>query len=320
MRTRFGVFLDLRNRIDEVETLAMEAEKLGYDSVWVPDHLLGGGNYPRTTDQGQRHEAWTVLTLLACRTTRVRLGPLVLCCLYRNPALTAKMACTFDAISHGRLNYGIGAGWRESECVAYGLPYPGPAERVDRLRETALIAKKMWTETPANFRGKYYRIESLYCEPKPVQRPHPPIMIAGSGERKMLRVVGELADMHNMFAATHQLRDKVNLVRQHARSFGRTPDDIQLTLTFGVAYVAENHKILEEKLGTYYKSSGENIAWNQWLAEVKKGGLVGSPDECTHRIEEFKKLGFTHFILRFADFPSDEGLKSFARSVMPQVS
>jgi len=318
LRTKFGVFLDLRNSCEEVGNLASEAEKLGYDTVWVPDHLLGGGNFPKTTDEGPRLEAWTILSSLACRTSKVRLGPLVLCCLYRNPAVAAKMACTLDIVSGGRLEYGIGAGWRESECIGYGLPYPSAAERVERLRETAIITKKMWTETPASYSGRYYKIEKLYCVPKPVQKPHPPIMIAGTGE-KILTIVAELADKHNMFAGTPGLEGKLESLKRNCQRMGRSIEDLELTLAFGVAAISTNKVSIRKQLESYYASSKESVTWDEWLTEVKNGGLVGTPDECEDRINQFKQLGFMHFILRFVDFPSKEGLRTFAISVKDSI-
>jgi len=318
LSTRFGVFLDLRNRYEQVEKLAIEAERLGYDSVWAPDHLLGGGNFPKTTDEEPRLEVWTVLTSLTCRTTRVRVGPLVLCCLYRNPAVAAKMASTLDALSGGRLEYGLGAGWRESECTAYGLPYPSARERVERLRETAVITKKMWTETPASYSGKYYKIEKLYCVPKPVQKPHPPLLIAGTGD-KILGVVAELADKHNMFAGTKGIKGRLESLKRQCHRAGRRFEDIELTLTFGISAISTEHTSMRKQLESYYASSKEDVSWDKWLTELKKSGLVGTPDECAKRINEFKQLGFTHFILRFADFPSDEGLRTFALSIKDLV-
>ena len=318
LEVKFGVFLDLRNRYEEIERLAVEAERLSYDTVWIPDHLLGGGNFPKTTDEEGRLEVWTVLSSLVCRTTRVRLGPLVLCCLYRNPAVAAKMACTLDVLSAGRLEYGLGAGWRESECAAYGLPYPSAGERVEMLRETAMITKKMWIETPASYSGKHYKIEKLYCMPKPVQKPHPPILIAGTGH-KILKVTAELGDKYNLFAGTPDIKDTMESLKKHCQGAGRSIEDIELTLTFGMTAISSERSNLRKQLESYYASSKEGVSWDEWLTELKNSGLVGTPDECVKRINEFKQLGFTHFILRFADFPSDEGLRVFASSVMDRA-
>jgi len=318
VRTKFGVWLDLRNRCEEIEDLASESEKLGYDTVWVPDHLLGGGNFPKTTDEGARLEAWTILTSIACRTSKVRFGPLVLCCLFRNPAVAAKMASTLDVLSAGRLEYGIGAGWRESECLAYGLPYPSAAERVERLRETAIITKKMWTETPASYSGRYYKIEKLYCVPNPVQKPHPPLMIAGTGE-KILRITAELADKHNIGAGTPGLKGKLDSLKRYCQRVGRSIGDIELTLSLGTVAISTDYASIRKQLESYYASSKESVTWDEWLTEVKNGGLVGTPDECVNRISEFKQFGFTHFILRFADFPLKEGLRTFAVSVKDRM-
>jgi alkanesulfonate monooxygenase SsuD/methylene tetrahydromethanopterin reductase-like flavin-dependent oxidoreductase (luciferase family) len=228
------------------------------------------------------------------------------------------MACTLDILSDGRLEYGLGAGWRESECTAYGLPYPSPKERVERLRESAVITKKMWTETPASYSGRYYKIEKLYCVPKSTQRPHPPLLIAGTGD-KILGVTAELADKHNMFAGTPEIKGRLESLKRHCRSAGRKLEDIELTLTFGISAISSEHAVMRKQLESYYVSSKEGVSWDGWLTELKRGGLVGTPDECVRRINEFKQLGITHFILRFADFPLNEGMRTFALSVKDLV-
>ncbi|MBU7016718.1 MAG: LLM class flavin-dependent oxidoreductase, partial [Theionarchaea archaeon] len=162
----FGVYLELLLGYDysPAETIALASEKVGYDSIWVSDHFF----------QFKKHEyqncmdAWTLLAALAAKTEKIRLGTLVTCNSYRNPAVLAKMAATVDVISDGRLFFGIGAGWKEDEYTAYGIPFPPVKERMDRLEEAIQIIQLLWTESKATFKGEFYQIVDAISAPKPV--------------------------------------------------------------------------------------------------------------------------------------------------------
>ena len=154
-----------------VKRIASECEKLEFDSIWLYDHF-----YPLSPPFNKSVlESWTTLTALALETKAIRLGVLVTCNLFRHPSVLAKMSATVDVISGGRLQFGIGAGWYEEECLAYGIQFPKASVRIRRLRESVQIVKKMWTEEKSDFEGRYYRIKDAICEPKPVQKPHPPV-------------------------------------------------------------------------------------------------------------------------------------------------
>src|SRR5882762_2883096 len=174
----------------QLQDLARAAEKSGFASFWVSDHFFGG---PRGMPDRNCLEAWTLLAALARDTTRIRLGVLVAAVQYRNPALQAKMAASVDHISGGRLEFGVGAGWKEEEYRAYGYDFPPPGDRVDQLREGLEITRRLWQEDRATFHGKHYRIDDAVCAPKPTQRPRPPIWIGGAGPRVM-RLAARYAD------------------------------------------------------------------------------------------------------------------------------
>src|SRR5207249_11327029 len=185
----FGVIVPQGWRLDLVgisdpseayETMtrvAQEADALGYDSIWLFDHF----HTVPTPTQELTFECWTSTAALARDTKRVRVGQMVSCNSYRNPALLAKMASTVDVLSHGRLNFGIGAGWYEHEYQAYGYPYPEAPERLRQLREAVQVIRAMWTEEEATFEGNYYQIKGAINQPKGVQKPHIPLLIGGSG-------------------------------------------------------------------------------------------------------------------------------------------
>ncbi|MEK7864105.1 MAG: LLM class flavin-dependent oxidoreductase, partial [Chloroflexota bacterium] len=173
----------------ELRDLARDAERSGFESFWVSDHFFGGEGFP----DRDCLEAWTLLAALSRDTTTIRLGCLVAAAQYRNPALLAKTVAGVDQMSGGRIEFGIGAGWKENEYRAYGYDFPEPGARVDQMIEAIEICTRLWTEERATYRGKHYRVDEAVCSPKPAQRPYPPIWIGGSKPR-VLRVAARLAD------------------------------------------------------------------------------------------------------------------------------
>jgi alkanesulfonate monooxygenase SsuD/methylene tetrahydromethanopterin reductase-like flavin-dependent oxidoreductase (luciferase family) len=177
-----GWRLDLVGISDPGEAMtrvAQEADVLGYHSIWLYDHFH---TFP-TPKQEITFECWTSIAALARNPTRVRLGQMVTCNSYRNPARLPKMASTVDVLSHGRLDFGIGAGWYEEEYVAYAYPFPGTHERLECLREAVEIILAMWTQQEANYKGTYYQVRGAINQPKGVQRPHIPLLIGSGGEK-----------------------------------------------------------------------------------------------------------------------------------------
>jgi len=174
----------------EIRGLAQGAEESGFDSFWVSDHFFGG---PGGTPDRNCLEAWTLLAALARDTTKIRLGVLVAAIQYRNPALQAKIAAGVDHISGGRLEFGVGAGWKEDEYQAYGYDFPPPGDRVEQLRDGLEITRRLWQDDRATYHGKHYRIDDAVCAPKPTQSPRPPIWIGGAG-RRIMRLAARYAD------------------------------------------------------------------------------------------------------------------------------
>jgi probable F420-dependent oxidoreductase len=174
---------------DELRDLARESTRAGFESFWVSDHFFGGAGFP----DRDCLEAWTLLAALARDTEGIRLGCLVTAAQYRNPALLAKTVAGVDQMSDGRIEFGIGAGWKDNEYKAYGIDYLEPGARVDQMIDAIEICRRLWTEERATYAGKHYRIDDAVCSPKPKQRPHPPIWIGGNKPRVM-RVAARLAD------------------------------------------------------------------------------------------------------------------------------
>src|SRR2546422_8050239 len=202
MSLQFGLFvpqgwrMDLLGIADPVEAyetmarVALEAEALGYHAVWLFDHF----HTVPTPTQEVTFECWTSTAALARDTRRIRIGQMVTCNSYRHPALLAKMASTVDVLSHGRLNFGIGAGWYEHEYRAYGYEYPDAPARLRHLREAVQVILAMWTQEEAHFEGNYYQVRGAINQPKGVQKPHIPLLIGGDGEKVTLNLVAPDGD------------------------------------------------------------------------------------------------------------------------------
>ncbi len=293
------------------------ADALGFDSIWAPDHLLLG------VDRAE-YEVWTLLSAIAALVDRPRLGTLVLCNDFRSPALLAKMAATLDVIADGRLTLGIGAGWHQREYDAYGYPFRDDFERLMRLDESIRLIKELWTTSPgtgASFAGEHYRIDDASCEPKPVQDPHPPILVGGAGEQVTLKLVARHADMWNTTSfggAIPTLEHKLGVLRKHCSTVGRPFDEIEPTwetlvlCTRDAALLDEIERLVLPRPGP----DGDRIETRRQLQQYVP---FGTPEECTEAIERRIDLGISTFQCWFLDYPSHRGMELFADEVIPAV-
>jgi F420-dependent oxidoreductase-like protein len=219
---------DPYNAFEGLKAKAQWAENHGFAWFSVMDHLfqipwVGASEEPFI-------EGWTALTALAAVTTRIRLATLVSSVAYRNPALLAKMASGVDVISRGRMTLGIGAGWFDTEYRQYGWEFPEkPAVRIRQMEEAVKLILLMWSEKRATFHGKFFHVEDAILEPKPVQKPRPPVMIAGGGEQMTLRVVARLGDMCNVGGTPADVKRKFDILRGHCGTEGRDYAEIEKT-------------------------------------------------------------------------------------------
>lgn len=262
---------------DDLKRKAQWAEAHGF--VWfdVMDHVIQIAPGVGEVDDPFM-ESWSTLAALAAVTERMRLGTLVTSVSYRNPALLAKMAATLDIISHGRLTLGIGAGWYETEYRQYGWDFPKPAVRIRQLEEAVQLIKAMWTQPRASFSGRYYQTQDAILEPKPLQKPHPPILIGGSGEQLTLRVVARHADACNLFGNPQEVRQKLDVLRRHCENEGRAFDEIERTClpTFLLARDEAALKAKAERLGAPGTSRGFALTVSHaadLLAEYAQAGI-----------------------------------------------
>jgi F420-dependent oxidoreductase-like protein len=233
---KFGLFVpqgwildlvDIEDQVEQFEAMVRvtkAAERLGFDSAWLYDHFH---TYHRPVLE-TTFECWTSMAALARETSRIRLGQMVTCNSYRNPALLAKEATTVDVMSNGRLDFGIGAGWYEHEYLAYGYEFPPVGDRLRMMGEALAICRAMWTEPYASFEGEHYRISGAINEPKPVQKPHPPIWIGGEGEKVTLKLAAQYADATNFGSGWDMdyYERKLEVLAAHCDAIGRDPATI----------------------------------------------------------------------------------------------
>jgi F420-dependent oxidoreductase-like protein len=283
--------------------IAKLAEELGYDSIWVYDHFH---NVPRPAHEAV-FECWTTLAALSQQTSRVRLGQMVGCATYRNPGLLAKITSNIDIISGGRLDWGVGAGWYDHEYQGYGYDFMAPKDRIRVLRETVEIVRSMWTEADTTYEGRFFTLQGAQCDPKPLQTPHPPILIGGSGEQLTLRVVARLADRSNFGGNPTEFTHKAEVLARHCDEVGRDYDSIEKTWSPEV-FVRETEEEVRAIGGSTF---GE--PFDSWQA----GNLVGTPKQVVDKIGQYVELGVTSFIPWCRDYPSAETLNLYAEQVIP---
>jgi len=317
-KLKFGIFLPFhllqakgiqpRERFCEIRDLVSECEKLGYNSVWLDDHLMYN-DWPIL-------ECWTTLAALASLTTNIRLGTMVSCIAHRNPALIAKMAATMDAISGGRIELGIGAGVQEKEHLAYGFGFPKLNVRVKQLAEALQVIKLLWTEDKATFCGKHYSLKDAVCEPKPVQKPCPPITVGGSSLALIREVTAPYADKFDwgFLPSSKAYEQKLEALEKQCKVFGRNFLEIEKSCwPSGQVLIANSQKELKEKISKLKPAKAS-------LKEFKETTLAGTQDQCIEQIQVYSDMGVTNFMLYFADFPETAGLRLFAETVADKMN
>jgi F420-dependent oxidoreductase-like protein len=248
MKLRFGIKTAPQNTTyQDMQRVWLEADKVpSIEHAWLFDHFM-----PIRGDfTGPCFEGWSLLSAFAAQTSRLRVGLMVTGNTYRHPAVLANIGATIDVISQGRLDFGIGAGWNEREHAAYGMPLYKPGERIRRLGEACEVIKRMWTEKDPSFDGRYYQIKDAYCEPKPVQKPYPPFVIGGSGEKLTLRVVAQYADIWNCVGGDVEFfQQKSAILNAHCEAIGRDPQTIERSVQ--IMLKPDNFAATRDEIRTY---------------------------------------------------------------------
>jgi F420-dependent oxidoreductase-like protein len=306
--------MDLVGISDPVEAyetmarVALEAEALGYHSVWLFDHF----HTVPTPSQEVTFECWSSTAALARDTRRIRIGQMVTCNGYRHPALLAKMAGTVDVLSHGRLDFGIGAGWYEHEYHAYGYDYPNVSERLRALREAVQVILAMWTQEEARFEGSYYQVRGAINQPKGVQLPHIPLLIGGSGEQVTLKLVAQYAvacNITNPDIAT--LEHKLAILKNHCEALGSDYQSIKRTVLLMCA-IAEKDEQAALKIGSLERDAQSQAD----LSRVRERALIGTPETIRRRLAAYEQAGAQEIIVYMPDAATLESVRLFARACM----
>ncbi|WP_408957353.1 LLM class flavin-dependent oxidoreductase [Natrinema sp. 74] len=295
-----------------VRDTALEAESLGYDAVWLEDHFQSWIGDPRRATQ----ECWTTLSAVAEATDEIRLGTLVTSQSYRHPALLAKMAATVDRVSDGRLELGLGGGWYADEYDRFGYEFrEPPAERLRRLAETVEILQGLWTEETYSHEGEHLDIdlEDAFCEPQPVQDPHPPIWIGGGGEEFTLRYTADLADGWNYGTLEPEgFAGKLDVLRDHCESAARY-DEIRKSAELFV-FVGETTAAAEEKREQFTSEflPGEPSEPREFfLSGYVETAPIGTPAEVRDRLADYADAGIEEIMLAVPD-AADDGDESLS--------
>jgi F420-dependent oxidoreductase-like protein len=291
---------------EEIVRIWQRAEELGYDTAWTYDHFVAVMMDPFDPCL----EAWSCLAALAVHTRRIRIGALVTGNTYRHPAILAKIATTVDVISNGRLEFGIGAGWYEPEHTMFGLPFGSARSRCERLDESLTAIRALWREPQASFAGTHYQLSAAICEPKSVQRPHPPITIAGAGEKRLLPIVARHADAWSSFGSPEVFRRKIDVLRTYCEAEGRDCDAIEKQVLVPAA-ITEDFSTVAPLIQGYalYQQISE--------AEAQRWMLLGNADAVSRQIDAFIAAGVSHFVLTLSPYNFDV-FERFAAEVLPR--
>ncbi|MBV8718204.1 MAG: LLM class flavin-dependent oxidoreductase [Chloroflexi bacterium] len=307
-----------------VET-AVEAEQLGYDSVWVADHLMHGFD-------DAIMEGWTTLSVIAGRTRRIRLGNIHMAQPFRAPAMAAKMAATLDAISGGRLIFFYDCGWQEPEVRAYGLDWPNDAERIARMDEGLSLITALWSaHEPLDFSGKYFSTQAALCRPAPVQTPRPPIWLGEARTDAWLDAIARHADGWNSTPVSPSvLRAKLDALRGACERAGRSMSELELSLETQVLIAPTEDAVKDLARAMVKHPPSKRVEPRRDVVEflerndprplsaVVHDWLVGTPEAISQQLKGYTELGITYFMLWFLDYPSLDGMRLFANTLLPR--
>ena len=297
--------------------LARAAEDLGFEGLFTSDHYYSVQGAP---DRGSS-DAWTVLAGIAAVTERIHLGTLVSPITFRLPVVLAKAATTVDHISGGRAELGMGAGWWEEEHRTHGFPFPPTRERFERLAEQLEIVHGLFAEEEFTFEGAFYALESCRFAPKPVQRPHLPIIVGGDGGPVMSRLVARWADEFNTYhAMPNEIGRRYENVRATIEKTGRDPSEVTMSLMHTIL-VGTDEDDLRERAGRM--ADGDEDFDGDLDAYVKEldgsGAIVATPERAAERLSAFAEVGVERIMLQHLLHEDTEMLEIFAREVIPKV-
>ncbi len=299
-------------------SLALGCEEHGFEGLFRSDHYL---SFSRPAELGSL-DAWATLAALGPQTSRIRLGTLVSPASFRHPSELAKSVVTADHASNGRVELGMGAGWFEGEHTAYGFPFPPISERFDILEEQVEIVHRLWDrdEDEVTFQGKHYQLKGCHGLPKPIQDPHPPLIIGGHAGKRSLRMAAQWADEYNVSGQTPEECRKIGEALLSAcEAIDRDPVELPLSLmTFTM--VAEDEGALESKAERLLRRRGESGDPAAWLASLGPERLRGTPDQILEHLARYAEAGVNRIMMQHLLHEDLEALALIGKEIIPGAS
>ena len=292
------------NQWDTILKASKQIEDLNYESVWVYDHFH---TVPSPT-QDPTFECWSLMAALSQVTEKVRIGQMCTCNSYRNPAYLTKVASTIDSMSGGRLEFAIGAGWYDQEYKAYGYDYPTAGVRLKMLEEALQIYIAMNTKDKASFNGEYYSINNAINQPKPLQKPYPPLWVCGGGEKVTLKLLAKYGDYGNWDVDVDGFISKSKILKNHCEEQNRDFSEIKKTLHTNVV-IGENEKDLNDKLNKISEVTG--IPKEMYIDKP----LIGTVDKVFNTIDEFKSVECEYIIAYVPDIVWGNSLEILSEKI-----
>lgn len=317
MPLRYSLMLEGQEGVtwEQWLSIADACERLGFEGLFTSDHYLSVVDAP---DPGS-NDAWTLLGALAARTSTIRLGTMVSPVTFRLPIVLAKAATTVDRISNGRVDLGMGAGWWEAEHRTHGVPFPSTDERFEMLEEQLEIVHGLWSEDVYSFESRHYAIESCRFVPKPVQRPHPPIVVGGNGGPRIARLVARWGDEFNRVGGTpEEVGASIARVRAAVESAGRDADSVTMSYMtwFLIGQTEAEWRARAEAAWNRDASAG---SFDEYLADAERDFIVGTVDQAVARMKEYVDAGVERFVLNHALFDDLDQIELFASDVRPRL-
>jgi alkanesulfonate monooxygenase SsuD/methylene tetrahydromethanopterin reductase-like flavin-dependent oxidoreductase (luciferase family) len=298
---------------DDISSITEIALQNGFDTIWFSDHFM----LDKESTDRVLLDPWLLMTALTQQNSKVRVGSMVFCQSYRNPALTAKMAASLDILSKGRLEFGIGAGWKELEYKAYGYPFPAPKIRIQQMNEAIQIIRGIWTNERFTFKGGHYQVEDVIAFPKPVQDPMPIWVGAQNGKEFMLRATAKYGDGINVawMSTPSELHERFDRLTHLCKRYGRDPSVIKKSLGLWTR-VFDSTEDMDAAIIENAKS--RNVSPSEYRERIDKA-LWGTPDSIVRQLRQFEEIGVEHMIFMFPHKEEITQIKSIGKSVITKL-
>ena len=294
--------------------IAQTCERLGFEGLFTSDHYLSV-----VTDEPGSSDAWTVLGALAASTERLRLGTLVSPATFRLPGVLAKAATTVDRISGGRVDLGMGAGWWQEEHQTHGVPFPAVGERMEMLEEQLEIVHGLWSQEGFSFRGRHYTVEGASFLPKPVQRPHPPLIVGGKGGPRIARLAAGWADEFNRVGGKpEQVRESFTTVREAVERAGR-PQETFTTSFMTWVFVGRTEDDWRSRADRARRRDPTAGPLEAYLEDVSTDCIVGTVPQAIDRMNRYAEVGVQRFVLNHSLFEDLDMIELIAADILPNV-